>query len=212
MRHLIITDSVYQVVATIDSKNFSCTVDNVEINDVTGAGDCFIAAFTYALVQGYDYQKCLEIAVKGSTESVKHTGTYVLKKEDLEEKVIFTNGCFDVLHLGHLKLLEESKKLGDKLVVGLNSDASVKRLKGSNRPINNQETRKLQLEALPWVDEVVIFEDDTPYELIERVKPDLIVKGGDYSVETVVGHNLAPVYIFPLLDGYSTTKIIEAYK
>ena len=102
-------------------------------------------------------------------------------------KTIFTNGCFDVVHRGHLKLLEYCKSIGNKVVVGINSDASIKKLKGDNRPVNNQEDRKLLLESLVYVDEVVIFNEETPYNLIKCIKPDIIVKGGDYSIEEVVG-------------------------
>ena len=95
-------------------------------------------------------------------------------------------------------------------MVGINSDDSVKRLKGNNRPINNELTRIEQLESLPWVDEVFVFDDDTPYNLIKKLKPALIVKGGDYTVETTVGHDLAPVHIVPTIKNYSTSKIIES--
>jgi D-beta-D-heptose 7-phosphate kinase/D-beta-D-heptose 1-phosphate adenosyltransferase len=107
-------------------------------------------------------------------------------------------------------LLKYAKTLGSTLVVGVNSDASVKRLKGNDRPINSEITRAHQLNALPWFDEVVIFDDDTPYKLIKSLSPDIIVKGGDYTVEQVVGHDLATVVIFPVVEGYSTTRIIEA--
>jgi D-beta-D-heptose 7-phosphate kinase/D-beta-D-heptose 1-phosphate adenosyltransferase len=191
-------------------QEFTVPVENVEVSDVTGAGDCFMAAFVYGLTKGYDFQRCLELAVKGSTESVKHVGTYILTEDDLNKKVIFTNGCFDILHKGHLTLLKEARTLGDKLIVGLNSDASVKRLKGDLRPVNNIDTRREQLELIPYVDEVIVFEEDTPYELIQQIEPDLIVKGGDYTVEEIVGHDLAPVHIIPTVEGHSTTDIIEA--
>lgn len=207
--NIITTNASDPVIAQIDGEYFTIPVDPVEVSDVTGAGDCFLAAFVYGLHRGYDYKTCLELAVKGSTASVKHAGTYILKVEDIEERIVFTNGVFDILHHGHLKLLSEAYTLGTRLVVGINSDASVKRLKGNNRPINDQQKRKIQLETLPWVTEVVIFEDDTPYNLIKQVKPHVIVKGGDYTVDSVVGHDLAPVYIVPTVEGYSTTSIIE---
>lgn len=208
--NIITTNAGSNVVAVIDNQQFNISVDNVEVSDVTGAGDCFIAGFVYALTKGYDYQRCLEIAVRGSTESVKHSGTYLLTERDLNKKVIFTNGCFDILHKGHLTLLKEARTLGDRLIVGLNSDASVTRLKGDLRPINNVDVRREQLELIPYVDEVIVFEEDTPYELIQLVKPDLIVKGGDYTVPEIVGHDLAPVHIIPTVEGHSTTNIIEA--
>ena len=208
--NIITTNAANPVIAEIDKEYYTIPVDPVEVSDVTGAGDCFLATFVYALTKGYDYQKALELAVQGSTESVKHVGTYVLSEKDLKKRVVFTNGCFDVLHKGHLTLLKEARSLGDKLVVGLNSDGSVKRLKGDTRPFNDLETRREQLELIPYVDEVVVFYEDTPYELIKEIKPDLIVKGGDYTVEEIVGHDLAPVHIVPTVEGYSTTKILEA--
>lgn len=208
--NIITTQASDNVVAKIDGKEYSVPVETVEVSDVTGAGDCFLAAFVYALINNYDYQKCIELAVKGSTESVKHVGTYILTEKDLKKKVVFTNGCFDVLHKGHLTLLKEARNLGDKLVVGLNSDDSVKRNKGDNRPFNNFKTRKEQLLLIPYVDDVIMFKEDTPYNLIKELLPDLIVKGGDYTVEEIVGHDLAPVHIVPTVEGHSTTKILEA--
>jgi rfaE bifunctional protein nucleotidyltransferase chain/domain len=124
--------------------------------------------------------------------------------------LVFTNGCFDVLHRGHIEYLKESRKLGDRLVVGLNSDVSVKRLKGISRPINNQEDRKAILMALRCVDEVIIFDEYTPYELIKKIQPDIITKGGDYKPENVVGNDLAKIIIISFVPGYSTTKLIDA--
>ena len=206
----IVTDSKNAVSARIDGVSYKVQPKQVEVNDVTGAGDCFLAAFVYGLTKDYNYEKCIRIATTASTETVKHTGTYILKLSDVEETVVFTNGCFDILHTGHLELLKYAKTLGSTLVVGVNSDASVRRLKGNDRPINSEITRAHQLNALPWVDEVVIFDDDTPYKLIKSLHPDIIVKGGDYTVEQVVGHDLATVVIFPTVEGYSTTRIIEA--
>ena len=124
-------------------------------------------------------------------------------------KLVFTNGCFDIIHRGHIELLKYAKSCGDKLVVGLNSDNSVKRLKGASRPIQSQEDRKAILEAIRWVDEVVIFNEMTPINLIKSLTPDIIVKGGDYKVDEVVGHKIAEVKIFELIDGLSTTKTFE---
>lgn len=124
--------------------------------------------------------------------------------------MVFTNGCFDILHRGHVDYLRRSAELGIRLVVGLNSDASVRRLKQGRRPINNQEDRKIVLESLRWVDEVIIFDDDTPYKLIKTIRPDIITKGGDYRPQDVVGHDLAQVVIMPYLEDRSTTGIIDA--
>lgn len=122
---------------------------------------------------------------------------------------VFTNGCFDIIHRGHIELLKFARNCGDKLIVGLNSDSSVKTLKGDSRPIQNQEDRKAILEAIRWVDEVILFEEPTPINLIKRLKPEIIVKGGDYTPDQVVGNSLAEVRIFELVDGLSTTKTVE---
>ena len=124
------------------------------------------------------------------------------------QKTIFTNGCFDVLHRGHIELLKYCKSLG-RVVVGLNSDKSVKKLKGESRPLNNELDRKFILEACRYVDEVVIFEEDTPIKLIRSLKPDLIVKGGDYGPNAVVGSEISKVVIFDLIQGYSSTESIN---
>ena len=127
---------------------------------------------------------------------------------------VFTNGCFDILHRGHVELLKYCSSIacpamGGCVVVGLNSDESVKKLKGDDRPINNQKDRKFLLQSLRFVDDVVIFEEDTPYELIKRFEPDIIVKGGDYDPDTVVGSDLCEVRIFDHKEGYSTTNLLE---
>lgn len=131
----------------------------------------------------------------------------------MNNNVIFTNGCFDILHTGHVQLLKECKKLaGDngKVIVGLNSDASVKKIKGESRPVNDQESRKLLLESLRFVDEVIIFEEDTPELLVEKICPDILVKGGDYLIDQIVGKQYAKkVVVFPYVDGKSTTNTIE---
>jgi len=121
---------------------------------------------------------------------------------------VFTNGCFDILHRGHVELLAYCKSLGH-VTVGLNSDESVKRLKGLSRPMNTESDRKRILEALRYVDEVVIFGEDTPYELLLILKPDVIVKGGDYRAHEVIGSDLCEVRIFETVNGYSTTSIIN---
>jgi D-beta-D-heptose 7-phosphate kinase/D-beta-D-heptose 1-phosphate adenosyltransferase len=127
------------------------------------------------------------------------------------ESEIFTNGCFDILHIGHMELLKYCKSLG-RVTVGLNSDQSVKRLKGRLRPINNQKDRATMLLSCKYVDDVVIFDEDTPIELIVRLKPDIIVKGGDYMFSEIVGSKLAEIRIFEYLEGYSTTTIISKIK
>jgi len=125
-------------------------------------------------------------------------------------KIVFTNGCFDVLHRGHIEYLKKSKALGTRLIVGLNSDESVNRLK-PGRPINSQDDRRAVLLALRCVDQVEIFNEDTPLELIRYINPDIITKGGDYKPENVVGSEIVQqTVIIPFLDGYSSTRIINA--
>lgn len=123
--------------------------------------------------------------------------------------VIFTNGCFDILHRGHVELLKYCRSLGGEVIVGINSDESVKRLKGSNRPVNNEKDRKFILESLTFVDKVFVFKEDTPYNIISEIKPDIIVKGGDYKIEDVVGKDFCEVRIFNYVEGYSTTNTIQ---
>ena len=126
------------------------------------------------------------------------------------QKIVFTNGCFDILHAGHVSILEFARSKGDVLVVGLNSDASVKRLKGPARPVNTQADRALVLAALESVSYVCLFEEDTPYNLIKLVRPDVLVKGGDYKPAEIVGREFAKKVVrFALLKGRSTTNIIK---
>jgi rfaE bifunctional protein nucleotidyltransferase chain/domain len=135
----------------------------------------------------------------------------------LGKTVAFTNGCFDILHPGHLYSIGQAAKEADYLIVGLNSDASIKRLKGPERPINSTDSRALVIANLVLVDAVVVFDQDTPYELITSLLPDVLVKGGDYTIETIVGAkeviaNGGKVIINPIVDGFSTTNIIEKIK
>ena len=134
------------------------------------------------------------------------------KKEN--KKIVFTNGCFDIIHSGHCFYLTEAKKLGDILIVGLNTDASVKRLKGETRPVNNEDDRAIVLSCLKPVDYVVLFDEDTPFNLIRNIIPNVLVKGGDYTIENIVGadivlENGGEVKVIPFVEGKSTTKIIE---
>ncbi|NNE14481.1 MAG: D-glycero-beta-D-manno-heptose 1-phosphate adenylyltransferase [Saprospiraceae bacterium] len=133
------------------------------------------------------------------------------------QKIVFTNGCFDLLHPGHVDYLAKAKAFGDVLMVGLNSDASVQTLKGEQRPINKVMDRLKMLAALEAVDFVIIFEEDTPLKLIQKIKPDYLVKGGDYSMDNIVGsdfinENGGKVEIIPFLNGYSSSELIEKIK
>ena len=129
-------------------------------------------------------------------------------------KIVFTNGCFDLLHPGHINYLCAARKLGNRLVIGLNADDSVKKLKGENRPVNAIETRSVLLAAMVFVDAIVVFDEATPAKLIEAVKPDILVKGGDYDPSEIVGADFVKSYggqvaTIPFVEGYSSSKIIE---
>ena len=133
------------------------------------------------------------------------------------DKIVFTNGCFDILHRGHLEYLAHSSDMGDRLIIGLNSDASVKKIKGDSRPLNDEYSRGYALASLGFVDAVVIFDEETPEELIKTLKPDILVKGSDYSENEIVGgafvkENGGEVKTIPLTEGFSTTNIIEKIK
>ncbi len=135
----------------------------------------------------------------------------------LGNRVVFTNGCFDILHPGHIHLLQSCADMGDRLVVGLNSDASVKRLKGSSRPVNTESARATLLAALSAVDAVIVFEEDTPEKLIHAIQPDVLVKGGDWQKTDIVGAAFVESYggcvcTVPYLQGHSTTEIIQRSK
>ena len=129
-------------------------------------------------------------------------------------KVVFTNGCFDIIHKGHVTYLNEAKSLGDHLIVGINSDDSVKRLKGKDRPVNNESDRAFVLDNLKSVDDVLIFNEDTPYDIIKEIIPDLLVKGGDWKEEDIVGSDIVKknggkVVSLQFVNNYSTTNILE---
>jgi D-glycero-beta-D-manno-heptose 1-phosphate adenylyltransferase len=148
---------------------------------------------------------------------IKSLSDNVNNWKDSGLEIVFTNGCFDILHYGHLKYLMDAKGLGDKLIIGVNSTSSVKRLKGKNRPIQDELTRKYQLAALEFVDAVIFFEEDTPLLLIHTIIPDILVKGGDWSIEEIVGADIVlehggQVLNLPYIKGFSTTAIEEKIK
>ncbi|MCP2042903.1 D-glycero-beta-D-manno-heptose 1-phosphate adenylyltransferase [Pontibacter sp. HSC-36F09] len=130
------------------------------------------------------------------------------------QKIVFTNGCFDILHLGHVDYLEKARQLGDKLVLGLNTDASINRIKGPSRPLQDEMSRARVMASLLFVDAVVFFDEDTPLELIKAVQPDILVKGDDYTIENIVGQDVVTarggeVKTIPLVKGYSTTNVVK---
>ncbi len=156
------------------------------------------------------YQETIEQEEKSSGAERPELAKKLQAWRQFGKRVVFTNGCFDILHRGHIDYLQKAKKLGDVLIVGVNSDASVRRLKGEARPLNIVQDRVFLLEAMGCVDEVIVFEEDTPYELLQWIKPDILVKGGDYKPEEVVGREFAgEVRILPFVEGYSTSGIVE---
>lgn len=133
------------------------------------------------------------------------------------EDVVFTNGCFDIIHRGHVEVLAQTADLGDRLIIGLNSDSSIQKLKGEDRPIIDEQARSILLAAISFVDAVILFSEDTPINLISTLLPDVLAKGGDYEIDTIVGHEIVQnnggkVILVPFVDGFSSTTIIEKIK
>ncbi|WP_257280177.1 MULTISPECIES: bifunctional D-glycero-beta-D-manno-heptose-7-phosphate kinase/D-glycero-beta-D-manno-heptose 1-phosphate adenylyltransferase HldE [unclassified Endozoicomonas] len=215
-----------------------------EVFDVTGAGDTVISTLATALAAGAELPKAAALANIAAGLVVAKLGTATVSMPELRrevnrelgaergvitpdqlkialedarahgEKIVFTNGCFDIIHAGHVGYLEQARKQGDRLVLAINSDASVKRLKGEGRPINSEDRRMAVLAGLEAVDWVVCFEEDTPEKLLKMVKPDVLVKGGDYSIDEVVGAPIVYEYggdvkVLAFLDNCSTTAIVE---
>lgn len=215
-----------------------------EVYDVSGAGDTVIALLSAGYAAGFSMTQAMELANLGAGEVVGRVGTYAVTLTDLEtagkesrinnyspcslgdalkmvegwkmlgQTIVFTNGCFDVLHSGHISLLQRAKKLGNRLVVGLNSDASIRRIKGATRPILTGEERAVILTALSCVDIVVFFDEDTPQNLIKALRPDILVKGSDYTSSTVVGADLIKkwggrIELLKLVGENSTTAIVN---
>lgn len=213
-----------------------------EVFDITGAGDTVIGVFAVMMAKGFTLEQCTYYANVAAGLSVSKLGTAQVSCDELNrairvheansslsiqdvkslvaasksqgQRVVFTNGCFDVLHVGHIDYLTKAKALGDILVVGLNSDASVRRLKGPSRPINTLENRSKTLQALRMVDLVIPFDEDTPLTLIEELLPDVLTKGGDYTIDNIVGADVVQrtggkVVVLPFIDGLSTTKTLE---
>ena len=133
------------------------------------------------------------------------------------EKVVFTNGCFDLIHRGHIEVLAQTADLGDKLIIGLNSDVSIKKLKGESRPIIDEKSRVILLASLSFVDAIVLFSEETPLNLISNLNPDVLAKGGDYKINTIVGHEIirkngGEVILVPFVEGFSSSSIVDKIK
>ncbi|MCX7821090.1 MAG: bifunctional D-glycero-beta-D-manno-heptose-7-phosphate kinase/D-glycero-beta-D-manno-heptose 1-phosphate adenylyltransferase HldE [Brevinematales bacterium] len=236
--YLLVTRSEKGMTLYDGKKFYNFPTEAREVYDVSGAGDTVIATLSVAIASGMSLEEAVYTANKAAGVVVAKAGTapiyydelirvfekqklnkllsldeLLIVLDDLKKKgkrIVFTNGCFDILHRGHISYLFEAKRLGDVLVIGLNSDFSVKRLKGETRPINNEFDRALLLSALEMVDYIVLFNEDTPYEILSKIKPDILVKGGDYKPEQVVGREFAKeTIILNFIDGYSTTSIIN---
>ncbi len=193
-----------------------------EVYDVTGAGDTSIAYLAVEFAMGKSIEEAVRISNIAAGIQVAKVGTGVVKRDEVykkmnlarKNKVVFTNGCFDIIHSGHIAYLKEARSLGDKLIVGINTDASVKRLKGNGRPINNLEDRIEVLSSLSFVDEVIPFDEDTPLQLIKKIRPDVLVKGGDYKISEIVGAEEVISYggqvrVLSFMRGKSTTRLIK---
>lgn len=231
-------------VCQTDENTFHLPAIAEEVYDVTGAGDTVIAVVAASYVAGMSMREAVRLANLAAGVVVRKMGTAPISLQELQktlsiqhptksgimqvnelskivaaaktagEKIVFTNGCFDILHLGHIRYLQEARALGDRLIVAVNDDASVKRLKGSTRPINNLESRMEMLAALEMVDWVVSFSENTPLEVIKQLRPDILVKGGDYNIQEVVGASEVQswggeVKALSYYQGYSTTEFLE---
>lgn len=238
LKYLVVTRSEKGITIISETGYINIPTQARAVFDVSGAGDTVVAVTALCLASSFGVAEAVTLANSAAGVVVGKLGTApillnelkyamhswhgskLVTKEDVKfildgenkagKKIVFTNGCFDILHKGHVSYLKQAKKLGDILIIGLNSDASVKRLKGAERPINNEKDRAFVLEALEAVDYVIIFDEDTPLELIESIKPDYLVKGGDYQPKDVVGKEHAgEVVIIDFVNGYSTTSTIN---
>ena len=242
-KYVLTTCGARGMVLVSDNEPYFIDSVGREVYDVTGAGDTVIAYLAACMANGFSIKKCVDISNVAGGIQVSKVGTSSVfwneirdvfsgetggeahkilsgkaiedfRKENNNKKIVFTNGCFDILHIGHIQYLREAAKLGDILVIGLNSDSSVKRLKGDGRPVNNQDDRAELLAALGFVDYVVVFDEDTPLNLIKMIQPDVLVKGGDYVNEYVIGtreveNRGGKLVLIPFSEGKSTTGIIN---
>lgn len=180
-----------------------------ELKDVSGAGDTFLAVLVYAYGKGLDIFKSSEIACMGASKIVQKEKVNLIEESDIIFKKVFTNGVFDVLHKGHKELFKFCNKIGKTLIVGINSDHSVKLSKGKFRPYNHLNIRKHNLKKFHKIDKIITFNEKTPIKIIKKLKPDVLVKGGDYKYNQVVGKQYCKVLIAPYVKGFSSTKLIK---
>ena len=242
--NVIITrgDKGVSVYEKLSSKGYHIPTQSNNVIDVSGAGDTFISVYSTFISLDHSIEDSVKIANNACGLVIKKTGTAPITFHDLilsnseifekrvtlsnlklhlknfnDKKIVFTNGCFDILHRGHISLLKKSKTYGDILIVGLNSDESVKKIKGNDRPVNDQDSRNEVLSAISYVDYIIIFNEETPINLIKEIKPDILVKGADYKLNEVVGHNFIKEYggevkLVEIIKGHSSSNIIEKLK
>ena len=241
-KYVLTTLGAQGMVLVGDKEPFFVKSAGREVFDVSGAGDTTIAYIAACIANGWPIRDSIQLSNLAAGIQVGKPGTSTVTLDEIRsqsktdghlfkvlsqqaasdlrrkfagKRIVFTNGCFDILHIGHKRYLQQAAGLGDILVIGLNSDDSVRRLKGPGRPVNTAIERAEMLCAFDFVDYVVVFEEDTPYDLIARVQPDVLVKGGDYSPETVVGRDIVEarggsVIILPFVEGKSTTNILKS--
>lgn len=243
LRGLFVTMSEQGIQYVSEQEAFHCPVFKKDVFDISGAGDTVLAFLALGLSNDLMIEQCLRLANRAAAVAISHLKTYAVSLEELIDRdfdtaekifydwtrlkieldwlrrggkrVVFTNGCFDIIHSGHIHLLKEAKRLGDLLVVALNSDQSIRLLgKGPGRPINQLEERAALIAALGMVDFVVSFDEETPRQLIEYLSPDVLVKGGDYAIESIVGHDYVTalggsVKVVDFVPGFSTTNVVK---
>ena len=180
--------------------------------NVVGAGDIFLSSLVFFYNKNYNIFNCAELASYASTMCVKEKQIRYIDKKKFKKNIVFTNGVFDLLHPGHKKLLRFASSIGKKLIVGLNSDRSVKLNKGKNRPFNSLIKRFKKLKETKLIDKIYVFNEKTPIKLIKKIKPDVIVKGSDYNFKNVVGSKICNVILFDKEDNFSTTNLIKNLK
>tara|TARA_A100001015_G_scaffold320981_1_gene449478 strand:- start:39 stop:1289 length:1251 start_codon:yes stop_codon:yes gene_type:complete len=207
---LIVTDGPNGVhIFGQNNKYTKVPVSTNNLKDVSGAGDTFLSTLVYFHHIGLNIEQSCEMAVRASTKVVEKIGVATITKNEVLYEKVFTNGVFDILHKGHFKLFKFCKKIAKKLVVGINSDSSVKKIKGNERPYFELRQRIKNLEKIGIIDKIIPFNQKTPLSLIKKIEPEIIVKGGDYKKKDVVGNKYSKIFIYPTIKGYSSTKEIN---
>ena len=235
-KYLLVTDNENGMIGLDNNNNLinEKHSDNIKVQDVTGAGDTVLSVFVYIFLLTNDFKFSIKISNYIAGKSVQYLGNYKFTIEDIKEynkiiysyqtdiiqniskihkNIVFTNGCFDIVHIGHLKLLNYCKTIGDILILGLNSDSSIKQIKGDTRPINCLSDRINFLYLLGIIDYIIVFDEQTPINIIKNLKPTFLVKGSDYKPENVIGKEYVnKVIIYDLIPDKSTSNIIKKIK